>query len=484
MAAAEAARRLGRPDLLAETCLIAEGRAGAPELLGQLHALAEEALADLDPDDHALRARLLGQLAVTAFYVDPAATEPLSREALAEADIADDPLAIVAAVRARQMCLIEPQHAAERLALAARMGADRAGARPTDRSPNGSRSGASTRCSSSAESARHGTSWSSSDDEWPRSGCRSRDGIWRVWRRCSQTPSGRFDEAIAWSERARDLFEMLEDERGRGAIHLTFLLAVQRHVGYDADTVGRIVDFDYHEAPAFLGDLPALAPIQALAGIGDLEQARARYDRLASPTSWVAPPFLRFAMTVLRMELAVALDRHDDLPPLHHSARGPPRAARRCDGRRRQLPGLRRAVARRRPRRARRARRRRRRPPDRARRRRSAPRRLRSPCSTAAELATTLAARGEPGDGEEAALLASTWRPEALRLGMQPWVTRLDAVTTAASPVERGPLSARELEVAELVSRGLHQPTDRRPRCSSRNEPRRTMCSTSSPSSG
>ena len=74
---------------------------------------------------------------------------------------------------------------------------------------------------------------------------------------------------------------------------------------------------------------------------------------------------------------------------------------------------------------------------------------------TAAELATTLAARGEPGDGEEAAVLASTWRSEALRLGMQPWVTRLDAVTAAASPVERGPLSARELEVAELVSRGF-----------------------------
>ena len=38
---------------------------------------------------------------------------------------------------------------------------------------------------------------------------------------------------------------------------------------------------------------------------------------------------------------------------------------------------------------------------------------------------------------------------------MQPWVTRLDAMTGSASPVERGPLSARELEVAELVSRGF-----------------------------
>ena len=60
--------------------------------------------------------------------------------------------------------------------------------------------------------------------------------------------------------------------------------------------------------------------------------------------------------------------------------------------------------------------------------------------------------------------LASTWRPEALRLGMQPWVTRLDAMTPEAAPVERGPLSARELEVAELVSRA--SPINRSPtRC-------------------
>ena len=108
---------------------------------------------------------------------------------------------------------------------------------------------------------------------------------------------------------------MLEDERGAIAIHISFLLGVQRHAGYDADTVNQIVAFDYDEAPGFLGDLPPLAPILGLAGIGDIEQAR-RYDRLASPTSWSAPPFLRFSMTVLRVELAAALDRHDDLPPL------------------------------------------------------------------------------------------------------------------------------------------------------------------------
>ncbi len=214
MEAAEAARRLARPDLLAETCLIAEGRAGAPELLGQLHALAEEALADLGPDDHALRARLLGQLAVTAFYVDPAATEPLSREALAEADISDDPLAIVAAVRARQMCLIEPQHAAERLALAARMGATgRVLNRPTvtqwesiwrvDALLELGRVGEARH--ELVELRRRVTAVGLPISQWH---------LARVEALLADT-AGRFDEAIVWSERARDLFEMLEDERGR-----------------------------------------------------------------------------------------------------------------------------------------------------------------------------------------------------------------------------------------------------------------------------
>ena len=236
----------------------------------------------------------------------------------------------------------------------------------------------------------------------------------------------------------------LRDARGRSAgrapSHLTFLLAVQRHVGYDADTVCRIVDFDYDEAPAFLGDLPALAPIQALTGIGDIEQARdARYARLASPSSWVAPPFLRFSMTVLRVELAGRPRPPRRPPATDHGARGPQRAARRRDGRRRSCtwaapscgsasPSLRSASTT---------------PPSPT----SGSRWPRpSACETppiavhtAAELATTLADRGEPDDGEEAALLASTWRPEALRLGMQPWVTRLDAITPAASLVERGP---------------------------------------------
>ena len=56
--AADAARRAGRPDLMAEAVLVPEGRSVPPELLGP----ANEALAALPADDHSRRARLHGLL--------------------------------------------------------------------------------------------------------------------------------------------------------------------------------------------------------------------------------------------------------------------------------------------------------------------------------------------------------------------------------------------------------------------------------------
>jgi DNA-binding CsgD family transcriptional regulator len=228
---------------------------------------------------------------------------------------------------------------------------------------------------------------------------------------------------------------------------------VQRHTGYDDDTVRQIVAFDYHEAPPFLGDLPALAPIQALVGIGDFEQARARYSLLAPPTSWSAPPFLRFTMTVLRVDLAAALGRHDDLPELvavlekHRGLHAGPTAggvvylgcaelwlgvARLALGEHdAAIADLRQAL-------------------DTAVAAGTRP----VAVQTAAQLASALAARGDPDDHHEAGTLAGTWRPEAISLRLAPWVERFDTIA-APSATNAGPLSTRELEVAQLVTRGL-----------------------------
>ena len=272
MEAAEASAGSGVPTYSPRPVSSPKAGPGHPSCWGSCTILAEEALATLDPDDHALRARLLGQLAVTAFYVDPAATEPLSREALAEADVADDPLASVAAVRARQMCLIEPQHAAERLALAARMGAT---GRVLNR-PTVTQWESIWRVDALLELGRVGEARHELVELRRRVATVglpiSKWHLARVEALLADT-AGRFDEAITWSERAHDL---LRDARRRARRHPPHLpvRGTASCGGYDADTVCRVVDFEYDEAPAFLGDLPALAPIQALAGIGDIEPPR------------------------------------------------------------------------------------------------------------------------------------------------------------------------------------------------------------------
>jgi DNA-binding CsgD family transcriptional regulator len=266
--------------------------------------------------------------------------------------------------------------------------------------------------------------------------------------------NGRFAEALVWGQVARDLFAALEDERGAAAIHLSFLLGVQRHTGYETGTVEKVVAFDYSFAPPFLGDLPALAPIQALVGIGDLDGARRRYALLAPPTSWSAPPFLRLSMSVLRLEAAVALGHHDDLPALidvfeqhrglHVGANGGGVSQLGCVelwlGVGRAALGehdaavadLRHALL-------------------------EASSGATPPLAvqSAAELAVALAARGGAGDLDEVRTLVGRWRPEAELRGMAPWVARFDSVAVTGAEGDPGPLSPRELEVAGLVARGL-----------------------------
>ncbi len=72
-------------------------------------------------------------------------------------------------------------------------------------------------------------------------------------------------------------------------------------------------------------------------------------------------------------------------------------------------------------------------------------------------LAEVLAQRGAPGDAAEAADLATRATTDARMLGMVPWAARAEQVAANLHPTGTapGPLTAREEEVAELVSRGL-----------------------------
>ncbi len=85
-------------------------------------ALLETALDEVGEGSAALRARLLGRLAIELYHSPPVALrEELSAEAVALARAAGEPAALVDALSARHVALWSPPHLDERLALAEEM---------------------------------------------------------------------------------------------------------------------------------------------------------------------------------------------------------------------------------------------------------------------------------------------------------------------------------------------------------------------------
>jgi DNA-binding CsgD family transcriptional regulator len=122
--AADEARRCGDPVAMAHAALALEGV--ADESWGRrVVQLCEAALPQLGDDDTELRARLLAAVATVRSYSllgdgsDQA--EPLSRQAIALAEAAGTPGALVSALRARQMACAGPDGVADRLEVAKRM---------------------------------------------------------------------------------------------------------------------------------------------------------------------------------------------------------------------------------------------------------------------------------------------------------------------------------------------------------------------------
>jgi DNA-binding CsgD family transcriptional regulator/tetratricopeptide (TPR) repeat protein len=105
---------------LARTALVMEAT-GVPEWDGEICRICEQALAGDDiPGD--LRARVSARYAQALVYRgENDRAEQVSREALAAADAAADPVALVDALRARQLACSGPEGLAERSVLAGRM---------------------------------------------------------------------------------------------------------------------------------------------------------------------------------------------------------------------------------------------------------------------------------------------------------------------------------------------------------------------------
>lgn len=311
--AADAVRTLGRADLLAEAALVVEGRAG-PAML-ELRSLAEEALAGCDAEDFTTRARLLGQLATCAFYLDPPAAGPLSIEASQAAARSGEPLAAVAAARARQMAATGPESVEERLALADVM--TDAGA--TMRRPSVAQWGPIWRIDALVELGRLPDAIAELAVLRHRVAEISHPMSQFHLARCEgllAQATGRFDDARGWAQQTCDLFARLEDPVGALAMQAAFDTFLALQTGFTPEIVAAWDTFDLSQAPPFLGDLPVLHPLVAFLGVDDLPRARALYARLAPLDAWRPPRFLWLHLHATRLWSAVGLGRLDDVEGL------------------------------------------------------------------------------------------------------------------------------------------------------------------------
>jgi DNA-binding CsgD family transcriptional regulator len=436
---------------VAEAVLVTEDRFQPTDVL----AGAQEALAGLPADDHARRARLHGLLTHIGYYVDPASMVGHCEQAEAEAARAGDPLAELAAIRARHTVSYGPEHVRLRLELAERLGrVARAIGRPSIAlwEPLWAidalvEVGRVTEAVALLPGLRQAVAAAGAP--------MARWHLARVEAALAQA-AGRFADALAFAHEARRLFARLEVPLGAESVYLGFRIVVEMHAGWTTELADRWAAVDLAQAPPFLGELPLTGPAAALAGLdgldgpGDRDRDRARraYDRLGPAEGWDPPPSLWRHMHAIRIFLAARLGVLADLPPLlaalepHrglHVGTGGGMIA--YEGVVELWLGAGAAALGRRD---------------------DADRDLATAGDVAraagtegfavhadVERAEALVGRGRPGDGE---LLAQA-RPVAERLGMPEFLDRIDAAAAAAA-VDPDPLSPRELEVAALVADG------------------------------
>ena len=268
--AADQARALGDPELLARAAL---GAAGLTVNVGParvaVRALLEEALAGLDPASP-LRPRLLARLAIEVYYVPPASLrERLSAEALAAGRSLGGP-ALLEALGARHVALWSPAHTEERLAIADELiaAARSLGAREAELQ------GVNWRVADLVElgdldAARH----SIAEHERLASELRLLGYAWYVpmWRAMLALMAGRLDEAQRLSQEGERIGRVARDRNA------TLLFTVQRLAIRSA--AGTLTETDRAAIEEGARSSPAGAAWQAWAtgialGRGELERTR------------------------------------------------------------------------------------------------------------------------------------------------------------------------------------------------------------------
>jgi DNA-binding CsgD family transcriptional regulator len=443
---AELARRTGDAEALGRAAL------GMPEVsevpwLTTVRGWAEEALRGLGDGDSPLRARLLAQLAHSlVLAADRPGTLVASEQSLAMAERLDDPASLVSALRARQMACSDADGNAERLVLGGRM---------------------------LAVSARSG---------------QAADAMWgHLWRFDALLQAGRVADAEAELDALEPIVAGLHQPMarlhllrsrialafGRGRFAEATLLNEEAvaladgggHLGAAATgrsmrfTIGALTGGDPGDVSWFVGNPNLAAPFtglsraayaQVLMSAGRADEARAWYDGLPEPGSPRIPAFMAMTTEVMRVPLAADLGDAATAETCHrlllpyadlHAVGGA--GAITTSGSVRLYLGIAALGAGR---------------PD------AAIRHLRTaitvndasglaPFAALARhrLAVALRARGRAADADEAVALAVTAGDAADRLGMKPLRAEVDALIAQRD----GVLSRREVEIAELVGRGL-----------------------------
>ena len=452
--AAALARRAGRPDLLAEAALLLEGVGEArSDLAGR--QLSAEAIEALGPTPTALLARVTARFAETCMYLaDFSTAGPASESALRVAEQSGDPAAVRAALAARQLVCAGPDGAAERSRLAVRMLS-------------------LARAGDDVDGQLQALLWGvGAAFERGDLACVARELPPMAW--CAEQASGPLARwqvlltraALAQAQARFDDVARLSAELAAStgvplaaAARLGLLSAVGHHVGHDR-TLGETLSAPGSASPAGSahspGVLDAVGPAFLLAAAGRLTEAEACYRSIGPVTAWRPRPHVALVCYVLAVDVAIALDRPEDLATLrellgpyrgqHAVARagtaiaftlGPVELWR---GRAAAHLGLLDdAVA----------------DLDAAAATCAAAGAVGFAVESRCELASVLAGRGHAGDAARARALAEDAARQAEALGMTPFATRSTALRERLDAAAAAPLTRREREVAQLVAGGL-----------------------------
>ncbi|HEX6404539.1 MAG TPA: AAA family ATPase [Pseudonocardiaceae bacterium] len=450
--AADLARSMARPDLIAEAALILDGGDGA-EADRLVRRLCEEALRCLDPQFSSLRARVAAGLACACIYLDDLdAAARASEQALAIADECDDRAAVVATLRARQLVRSGPDGTDERFGLAAQM-------------LEIGREASDPETQMWAHLWRIDVLFQRGDlvgvgqELDPLAWCVDEVGgpvaRWQLLRCQAAHAHGqaRFADAIRLADAGFTELIPLSAWVRDSVLGMTV-----HHIGAEASGGMRAYGLDgpvgaRDFCPAF-GVIYSLAPAVVLISAGRHAEAAELYRALGPVAKWQPTTHgatISYAFGIL---VAAAMDAAEDVAALHgllaryrgHHVAGGAGAAVYLGPvelylgiASRQLGALDDAVA----------------DLDYARQVCAANGAAGFRVEALFELAVALARRAGDGDAAQACSVAADCARHATALGMRPFAARAQALIDRLGQVPAGPLTRREREVAELVAQGL-----------------------------